>query len=359
MEPTDLPVNDAAAALVPAAAVHTSRAVGHGLAAHKDAATHAPKFTGVPAVAGRVKWRAIRMHRTLSFEGGFQTKALPVETFELDNANGVPQDFVHVSKNREWLVKMAGGNLNRAGAIFDTLRNALKQSEPSEPDSAVADGLGDEDDPMNKMDDVSEIVTPKRKRGQPPKRTPNKSLRRKAMTVTMPMYSPTRYPGNAEDYSVTCVATNRTGKPKLWIAVDDIPWLVTYLADELGTGGVTVDSAVAEASPNCKTPGLSIRMKPEGGTLTIYEAHFVSGPLAGKRVVTDVKKFTQEKWEQCTQWSTQTPSVADAATSDVQAAAIHYLEMHMARLLLKALGRDPTDAGVDPITAAINASNIA
>ena len=137
----------------------------------------------------------------------------------------------------------------------------------------------------------------------------------------------------------------------------DIPWLVTYMADELSTGGVTVLSAVAEPTPNCKTPGLSIQLKPNGGSLTVYEARFLSGPLAGKKVVTDTSKFTQAKWEQCTQWSRQTPSVAEAALSDVQAAAIHYLEMHMATLLLTVLGRDPTDVGSDPITAAINASS--
>ena len=36
------------------------------------------------------------------------------------------REFVHVCKKQEWLAKMAGGNLNRAGAIVDTLRRALK-----------------------------------------------------------------------------------------------------------------------------------------------------------------------------------------------------------------------------------------
>ena len=67
---------------------------------------------------------------TLSFKGGYLVKPMVVETcdFKHDNKN---VRFVYIAKKIDWMKKMAGGSLKRAGKIFDTLRDNYQIEENS------------------------------------------------------------------------------------------------------------------------------------------------------------------------------------------------------------------------------------
>ena len=119
-----------------------------------------------------------------------------------------------------------------------------------------------------------------------------------------------------------------------------------YIADEVNTGGIAIESrgtdlpavagtvagnlpAVAGTrTPNCSTPGLSIRVRLDGGNMDVYEAVFVAGPLKGaKPVITRVSTFTQEKWDKCMatshRWQCPGRRLADAQPHDVSRAVSH------------------------------------
>ena len=66
--------------------------------------------------------------------------------------------------------------------------------------------------------------------------------------------------GGANIKQVRLLVTMKRDGPKVSIHADDLPWLVAYIADEVGFGGVVQepeeDSAVAE--PNSSVPGLRV-----------------------------------------------------------------------------------------------------
>ena len=82
----------------------------------------------------------------------------------------------------------------------------------------------------------------------------------------------------------------------MWIDAGSVPWLLSYLADEVATGGVPTQSAVADTppEPNCATPGLAINMRPVAGNMGTFMAMFVEGPLKGMSMISRVSTFTAE-----------------------------------------------------------------
>ena len=145
----------------------------------------------------------------------------------------------------------------------------------------------------------------------------------------------------------------------MWMLHRDIPWLVAYLADEVGTGGVALapagetaaanQSAVAGGSSsagpkaNCPdVPGLCIRLKPAAGNLDEYEARFVDGPLKDFMLTSKVSTMSQEKWDllQATAASWQCPE-ADFYGPSVKrhhkvSAVLQLLQLTMAQKLAAA-----------------------
>ena len=142
----------------------------------------------------------------------------------------------------------------------------------------------------------------------------------------------------------------------MWIDAASVPWLIAYLADEVNTGGVAVEPAVAGTSPapNCATPGLAIHMKPQEGAMDTYEARFVEGPLKDTSMISNISTFTQAKWDKCqataARWQCPGPLLADAQPDDVARAVAHFLELACARMLLGHLGHGASDVD-DPIAA--------
>ena len=345
----------------PAVAGAAPPAVAGGLAVVTNASVQQSTTADEPVCKGPVKWKPVEVITQLAMTGGFQTKQLSVESRRFD-VDDMSTDFVYVNKKTEWLAKMAGGSLKRAADILDTLKAACVPTA-SEPVSAVADtaaeaGSGEiEVDPMGALD----AVTPETPETPPAKRqkkgpTPKKTLREHVVLVDVHARSPTAWPWSKERRIVKVLLTNIHGKGKLWISRGDLPWLIAYVADEVGTGGVRVKLAVAGLTANCNTPYLSIRLTPELGDMGLYTAVFVGGPLKeNPPVQTRIKNFNQAKWEECKatgqHWSCPGGPLADAGEADVARATAHYLELVCARMLLEKLGHGSVVP--DPIAEAV------
>jgi hypothetical protein len=272
----------------------------------------------------------------LTLKGGYMAKAESVETHEFI-LNGESQLFVHVHKKLDWLCKMAGGPLKRAGKILDEIRDKYyADTEGSEDNahavagadgkSAVADA---DEDPMGQCD------SPERVERATPTHTANNShhdlkramgtkrqgKRGTARTVEVPLVSRSAAPKATATKIIGVNIVGANGKGKMWLLHSDIPWLVAYLADEIATGGVDTapadQSAVADGSSLAGSlanypdvPGLCIRLNPVAGNLDEYEALFVDGPLQGSRLTSKVSTMTQDKWDrlQATAESWQCPA---------------------------------------------------
>jgi hypothetical protein len=293
--------------------------------------------------------------------GGFQTKQLSVDSRAFDH-DGKSRQFVHIAKKTEWLVKMCGGSLKRAGAIIDDLRaGAIASTLPAVAGGgAEMDVVVDVADPMDAMDDVCH--TPQAKKAKTEKKgpTPKKTMRDQVLQVSVSKRSPSAWSKHCnEKIMVSVVVTNPHGVGKLWLLDDDLPWLVAYLADEVGTGSVKVQPADAGQylAGNCVTPWLSIKVKPQLGDMGHYLAVFVGGPLKGKEVTCKVSTFTQTKWDACMvtghRWQCPGPSMAAATPAELARAAAHFLELACARMLLEKMGAVDVALVSDPIASAV------
>ena len=108
----------------------------------------------------------------------------------------------------------------------------------------------------------------------------------------MPRLCPLADPTSTETVSVRVLAR---GTQSLWVHTDAIPWLVTYLADEVSLGGVGVDaeednSAVADGG----VEGLRVEWDFHGADL--WTGTFVRGPLKGESYVVRVSSLSEQKW---------------------------------------------------------------
>ena len=70
------------------------------------------------------------------------------------------------------------------------------------------------------------------------------------------------------------------GKPtnQLWIAVEDVEWLINYVATEVALGGVPQVEASAVAEGNCELEGLRVQWNFGAQS---WRAEFVTGKLQG------------------------------------------------------------------------------
>jgi hypothetical protein len=288
-------------------------------------------------------------------------KAESVETQEF-NLNGELHLFVYVTKKLDWLCKMAGGPLKRAGKILNEIRDEYYAHEVEDADgkSAVADA---DADPMDQCDSPErpERATPNDPKSRKRVIGSKKQLKRgTARTVKVPLASRSAAPKDTATKIIGVNIVGLNGKGKMWLLHSDIPWLVAYLADEIATGGVDTapadQSAVADGSSLAglranypDVPGLCIRLKPVAGNLDEYEALFVDGPLQGSRLTSKVSTMTQDKWDrlQATAESWQCPA-PDFNSPAVErhhkvSAVIQLLQQAMATKLAQSAGdnREP------------------
>ena len=80
---------------------------------------------------------------------------------------------------------------------------------------------------------------------------------------------------------------------QLWIAVEDVEWLINYAATEVVLGGVPELEVAAVVAGNCEVHDL--RMSWDFGQQS-WRAEFVAGKLKGTSVSSSVSKINAEKW---------------------------------------------------------------
>ena len=75
---------------------------------------------------------------------------------------------------------------------------------------------------------------------------------------------------------------------QVWIAVEDVEWLINYVATEVALGGVPQVEAAAVAEGNCEVEGLRVQWNFGAQS---WRAEFVTGKLQGTIVHSSVSKM--------------------------------------------------------------------
>ena len=115
----------------------------------------------------------------------------------------------------------------------------------------------------------------------------------------------------------------REGRTSIFIAVHDVPWMLTWMSEEVRTGCVEpLPDDEEQLIPNSSVEGVHIRWSFDGA----WEATVVAD---GTSVKSFVSKMCADKWATLPQWRAQT---FDTSTnSDRKSAAKQFLEAHMAK----------------------------
>lgn len=266
-------------------------------------------------------------------------RAYTLETKEIEWLDST-QTFVKIEKQAEWLYKAAAGktatkqSLKRT-RILEELKERLVKTvggcdtgcgEPAVADEAAEAAVVD---PMSQLASLGDgFVTPKKRKGYLSKRAKNSITE-----IRMPEQERTSHPACTTMRTVRLLAT---GTNSLWIAAEDIAWLVNCLADEVRSGGVPVpDSPRIGEEPgleeNCAAPGVHMRWDFDGA----WEAIVIAGPQKGKKAKSLVANLTEEKWRAVAaagSFTTATPQQKKQAT-------FAFLEMYMRQALEDDAGR--------------------
>ena len=145
---------------------------------------------------------------------------------------------------------------------------------------------------MNALDECggdSVFETPKKKRKMS---YVSKRAKNKITAVQMPERERSTYPDCKQTRQVHLLATSTNS---LWLAVEDVEWLVLWLADEHRSGGVALTEDHDESSAgNCSVPNVHIRYCFDG----TWQAVIIAGPRNGEKVKSHVRNLTEEKWKQ-------------------------------------------------------------
>ena len=197
----------------------------------------------------------VKLVKQWSIEGGRLSKPYGLDVKDIDTTVGAVS-FVKLDKNADWLLKATLGTTSkgalRRSVLFSSLGEKLTHAvadpasrwtpngAPGSPSSsAVADApspavaQSEPCDPMSQLEEISsENATPKKRKTQ----GAYKSIRgqNKIQIVTMPEYEPLSHPGRTEYRKIRLLPTSTIST---WICINDIPWLVRWLSDELHSGG--------------------------------------------------------------------------------------------------------------------------
>ena len=227
--------------------------------------------------------------------GGLSKKPCVLDTMEIATPTGT-RHFCKVNKNDSWLVKCSAGREARKGVlkrsrVLETLKKKLGVVPAQDPELTESTSAPSEEvahDPMNDLDVVAEgeVQRSPKKLKYYPKRVCNR-----VQKIAMPMRPP-ESASSAVAGHCTVHAMAR-GTNQLWIAVEDVKWLVNYVADEVALGGVAEQQDESDTEGNCELPLL--RMKYDFAA-SAWQADFVDGPLRGETFTSSVANMTAEKW---------------------------------------------------------------
>ena len=193
-------------------------------------------------------FKPIEIEWAISVKGGFRSKPTIVESKEIHKKH-----YVKVSNQNGWLCEIVAGECTRRGPLARTsLINDIKALISSAKEPILQEGVP-EDDPMAKLDydDEGENEEPSAKRhhtkegylrdsGETRLKNTRRDRRRskgdteRAVTIIMPARAPQTHPDDVSKKEVTVLNTADV----VWLWVNDIPWFIQYLRDQVITGGV-------------------------------------------------------------------------------------------------------------------------
>ena len=269
------------------------------------------------AVSDPMAIAPVKLTKQWSIAGGRLGKPFGLaEVKDIDTPQGTVS-FVKIDKNADWLLKAILGTANkgalRRSTLFSTLGEKLTHvvadpasrwtpnGVPESPSSsAVADAPSpavaesEPCDPMSQLEEISsEAATPKKRKTQ----GPYKSIRgqNKIQIVTMPEHEPQSHPGMTGDRNIRLLPTSTCS---LWICIEDIPWLVRWLSDELRSGGVPLPKSdpLDALECNCDADNVHIRWDFNGAWEAIILQDSLGRAKRGMKYKCVVSDFDQDKW---------------------------------------------------------------
>lgn len=278
-----------------------------------------PSTSVRPVCAGVLsspKWKDLSVQRNaVTLSGGRSSKVFTLSTFQVTGTGGQLEHFVTVSKRFEWFIKIVGGDKCSKGElaavkIVDLIRSKLEAFNASEYDDvAVAehDNLAsveetDDADMLDRMNQLGPSTQVDEAPDQSRDRATNSSKRarvkshfRQIITLRMPLQPPCATTDSAVK-ELRLFRGGRTGQT-VSVAVTDLPWLLSFAADELHFQGV---DAVAEDMEPPRTgnvehiPHLLIEWNFHK---KLWLAEFVAGPCAHvKRYFSPTKQLDPARW---------------------------------------------------------------
>ena len=259
----------------------------------------------------------VKLMKQWSIAGGRLGKPFGLaEVKDIDTPQGTVS-FVKLDKNADWLLKATLGTASKGALRRSTLSSSLGEKlthavadpasrwtpngAPESPSSsAVADApspavaQSEPCDPMSQLQEISsENVTPKKRKTQ----GAYKSIRgqNQIQTVIMPEYEPNSHPNRTEEHKVKLLPLSTCS---LWICINDIPWLVRWLSDELRSGGVPLPKSdpLDALECNCDADNVHIRWDFNGAWEAIILQDSLGRAKRGMKYKCVVSDFDQDKW---------------------------------------------------------------
>ena len=273
---------------------------------------------------GAKQWQPVSLRPALVFTGGYQNKEYSIATETVNTGTG-EQQFVHVKKSDPWLLHACRGSGYRRGdlkrsKILDTLlEKALMKME----ESAVAEQL---DDPMMQVECDALDARPTKKNKSSPSKKRQKG--EQVVSVEADLVPKAADPLNTDIKQVRLLVDHiQNGIYKLFIHADDLPWLVAYIADEVGFGGVIQEpeEASAVARPNSSVPDLRVEWDFRAN---VWKGEFLAGPLESRCWTCGPENFTTQKWNRVVQAGKAQGSLQEATGEQVEQACLKFLELH-------------------------------
>ena len=286
----------------------------------------------------------VKLTKQWSIEGGRLSKPYGLEVKEVDTTAGTVC-FVRLDKNADWLLRALFGTTAKGALRMSTLFNTLnkmvtdaaadpasrwtpERAPESSSSSAVADAPSpavaesEPCDPMSQLEDISHETASPMKRIR--KYYASKRGQNKIHTVTMPEHEPVSHPNKTEERNIRLLPTSTCS---LWLCIEDIPWLVRWLSDELRSGGVPLPASdpVDALKCNCDAENVHIRWDFGGA----WEAIILQGAKRGHKTTCSVSNLNEEKWLAVGATERYGTVFGMASPEQKKEACFMYLEKHM------------------------------
>jgi hypothetical protein len=226
----------------------------------------------------------------VAVEGGYGGGAQTVESKEILH-EGKVISLIRVNKNNAWLLKACGGrSCHRGGLrrtrIIEELREKLESNAEAHAHAttAVRSAVADQEDPMLQLEELVVIEEHAAKRTKPEKRRCVDNLQSVEVNekLGMPQLRTVR---------VMCSTRNT-----LWIHEVDVPWLVTYMAEELASGGVgPIDDAEGDMEEECQERNQELLV--QGAAVAAPLLLDPVTPVKGKKALGKVRWDFNGAWE--------------------------------------------------------------